>query len=383
LNVCPVFRQYRREEFSPKGKRMLMEPVAQDGGSFSWQEVFDLARLCAGCGRCKQACARKLSTSDLLAGIRAAHPHWTQHLWELWIRRMGLLWPTVGFLATLAPHGLTPKMLESSLETAKALVGEKHIEQPWVAIAPDPARAATPERVALFSGCTAHNVRSWWTRKAESLLRAWGHTVLDASTFTCCGGTMHHAGQFAAMNAMREANAEAWRKLGKPRIAVFCASCQHGLAAYAEEFLEGDEAGEWKQSLTPLSALLGGAVAEPAAGRPEGYGYHQPCHWDKDCDMPFLAGILPGLKKGTGICCGMGGILKMTDPDLSAAMAATCMQGFPDGADRVLTGCGGCALQLAAAAKDGVAVRHWLDVVDVGDMNAPGGRREPCPFSAC
>ncbi|MDL2210430.1 (Fe-S)-binding protein [Desulfovibrio sp. OttesenSCG-928-O18] len=365
LNVCPVFRQHHKEEFSPKGKRMLMEPVAQGGGAFSWQDVFELARLCAGCGRCKQACARKLSTADLLAEVRAAHPHWTQHLWELWIRRMGPLWPTVGFLATLAPHGLTPKMLESSLQTAKALVGEKHIA-PWATVSPDSARAAAPEQVVLFSGCTAKNVRPQWSQKATDLLRAFGHTVCDASGFTCCGGTMHHAGQFAAMNAMREANVKAWRALGKPRVAVFCASCHHSLAAYAEGFLAGDEADEWKKSLVPLTALLGGAVAEPTGDAPQKYGYHQPCHWEKDSDMPFLASILPGLAKGTGLCCGMGGILKMTDPDLSAAMAATCLQGFPKSVDSILTGCSGCALQLAASAQGGVTVRHWLDVVRVG-----------------
>ena len=122
LNVCPVFRQHWREEFSPKGKRLLAEPVHGGEGTFTWEEVFALARLCAGCGRCKQACARKLSTADLLADVRAAHPHWTQHLWELWIKHMGPLWPTLGFLSTLAPQALTPKMLESSLATAKALM---------------------------------------------------------------------------------------------------------------------------------------------------------------------------------------------------------------------------------------------------------------------
>ncbi|SBV97800.1 conserved hypothetical protein [uncultured delta proteobacterium] len=366
LNVCPVFRQHRREEFSPKGKRLLLEPVNAgiETGGFSWDDVFTLARLCAGCGRCKQACARKLSTADLLAEVRAKHPHWTQHLWELWIKRMGPLWPTVGFLATLAPQGLTPKMLETSLATAKALVAKKDI-RPWVRLRGGDG-PAEERPVVLFSGCTARNVRPQWTEKAELLLETCGYTVLDAAAFTCCGGTMHHAGQFSAMETMRRANVDAWNAMGRPRIAAFCASCYHGLAEYADGFLEGDEAAAWKKSLTPLAALLGGLRAETLAAKPERYGYHQPCHWDKDADMPFLAAILPGLAKGAGICCGMGGILKMTDPDLSAAMARTCLDTMPVDAGPILTGCSGCAMQLAAFAPQGTDVFHWLDVVACG-----------------
>ncbi len=369
LNVCPVFRQHWREEYSPKGKRLLLEPVNEgtEAAGLAWEDVFALARLCAGCGRCKQACARKLSTADLLADVRAKHPHWTQHLWELWIRRMGPLWPTVGFLATLAPHGLTPAMLESSLATARALVAGKDI-RPWARLrAGEPLADAAP--VALFSGCTARNVRPRWTGKAEALLRANGYGVLDASAFTCCGGTMHHAGQYAAMNAMRAANVEAWKALGKPRIAVFCASCFHSLAEYAEGFLEGVDAADWEKSLVPLASLIEGMRPEILDAKPALYGYHQPCHWENDRDMPFLSRVLPGLRKGAGICCGMGGILKLTDPDLSAAMAKTCLQGFPDGITRVLTGCSGCVMQLSAFAFPEMTVMHWLDAVDTESIS--------------
>ena len=93
--------------------------------------------------------------------------------------------------------------------------------------------------------------------------------------------------------------------------------------------------------------------------------------------MPFLAAVMPGLKKGGGICCGMGGILKLTDPELSRDMAKDCLAGMPSGAlggtGVILTGCGGCAIQLAAHAEKGVAVRHWLDAADCAS-GLPGRR---------
>jgi len=367
LNVCPVFRQHWREEFSPKGKRLLLEPVNAgiEIEGFTWDEIFALARLCAGCGRCQQACARKLSTADLLADVRARHPHWTQRFWELWINHMGPLWPAVGFFAGLASQGLMPKALESSLATAKSLVNRKNIS-PWVRFFPGDA-PQDPSPVVLFPGCTARNVRSQWTEKAESLLWTCGYTLLDGNGFTCCGGTMHHAGQYAAMTAIRRVNLEVWERMGRPRIATFCASCLHGLMEYADGFLEGEDARVWKKSLTPLTALLDGLRSEVLAAKPATYGYHQPCHWAVDRDMPFLGGKVPGLLKGDGICCGMGGILKMTDPDLSASMAKTCLRGMPEGVENILTGCSGCAMQLSAFAPEGVVVLHWLDAICSAD----------------
>ncbi len=372
-NVCPVFRRHRREEYSPKGKRRLLEPVSAEYSAapapLPWEEVRDLARLCAGCGRCKQACARKLSAADLLAEVRNSHPHWTQYMWELWIKRMGPLWPTLGRLASAVPEGLTPAILQSSLAPAKALLSASKIPV-WASLRRDLDLKTDPAPVMLFSGCTANNVRPQWTKKAERLLRAWGYTLVSSTGLTCCGGTMHHAGRFGTMNAMRQQNIAAWRGLGKPRIAVFCASCHHGLAEYADAGqpgapLQEAEAAEWKSSLSPLSALLVGAKADPTPDKPEIYGYHQPCHWDADKDQPFLAEIFSGQKKGTALCCGMGGILKMTDPALSMSMAEECAGGFPAEARAILTGCSGCVLQLSAAGKSGITARHWLDVVIV------------------
>jgi glycolate oxidase iron-sulfur subunit len=151
--------------------------------------------------------------------------------------------------------------------------------------------------------------------------------------------------------------------LGKPVVVSFCASCFHSLQEYENCFLSDEEAAEWKKSLRPLSAMLAGAKAEPTAAAPARFGYHQPCHWSVDKDLPFLKTLFGGLSRGTGLCCGMGGILKMSNPDLSMRMAKTCLQGFPDGMDMILTGCSGCTLQLGSAAPEGVKVCHWLDVV--------------------
>lgn len=367
LNVCPVFDLFRREEYSPKGKRLLMEPLEGWGAGetpLPWEKIRALSRLCAGCGRCGRQCARKLSTSDLLAEVRSKNPHWTQYVWDIWIRRVGPLWPLAGRIASLAPLSL-PGGLGSSLETARALLPQKPVA-PWLRLRPE-ARMAPEAPVAVFAGCTARNVRPGWTAKAESLLRRWGYDVAEGGGFACCGATLHHAGLFAAQDEVRRKNIDFWRKLGRPAVAVFCASCKHGLDAYAEEGgMDAEEAALWRRRVRGLSDFLERPVFEAASRAPARPAYHQPCHWgDGDPDWPFLRGAVPGLERGAALCCGMGGVLKMTDPDVSAALGRRCLEGFDPACGAVVTGCSGCTLQLSSLAPDSLSVRHWLDVVEI------------------
>lgn len=129
--------------------------------------------------------------------------------------------------------------------------------------------------------------------------------------------------------------------------------------------MEPEEDALWKRQVRGLSALLAAPVCETVPDAPARIGYHQPCHWgEDDPDLPFLRQAFPLIMKGTGLCCGMGGILKMTDADVSAAIGCRCVEGFAD-CRHIITGCSGCTLQLASAAPSGVTVRHWLDVVDI------------------
>jgi glycolate oxidase iron-sulfur subunit len=366
-----VYRCFGREEYSPKAKRLLMEPLDEDFAlsrtevELAWNEVRELARLCAACGRCRKSCARNLSTADLLARARAANPHWTQQFWELWISRMGPAWLSLGHMAVAVPDWCAPGPLKTMLATVKSLV-DKGDAKAWVRLTKEPGESVDLSRpVALFSGCTARNARNRWTEKAGALLRAWGYTLLDADGFGCCGGTMRHAGRLDTHKRMMEHNIAVWRVLGKPRLALFCASCHHGLTGYDDAALQGGEAENWARSLAPVSTLLAGAVPVPQPGKPEEYGYHQPCHWDADKDAGWLQTLLGGQIQGTEPCCGMGGILQMSNPALSRRMADACLSGFPSQVKHVLTGCGGCVMQLNAAAPEGMKVSHWLDVVQL------------------
>lgn len=371
LRVCPVYAMFRREEYAPKGKRILMEPLDPEFGNgqpvpdeLVWERVRKLSRLCAGCGRCARVCARKLSTAELLADARSRNPHWTQFMWQMWIRAMGRLWPMAGRMAMLIPRGLSKSGDFAGLVNMARVLVARPAPSPWLRLAP--SKRVSPQRVMIFSGCTAQYARPAWSAKAARLLHCWGYEVVAGDAFVCCGGTLHHAGAYKAEAGVREHNLRVWKEAGKPLVATFCASCLHSLRSYGGH-MEEEDAVLWQERVFPLSRLLADPVVTRTADAPGQVGYHEPCHWDgQDWDMPLLAHGL-ALGKGKGLCCGMGGILKMSDAGLSAAMARACLASMPSDAEEILTGCSGCVLQLAGEAGDKRTVRHWLDVCDIAD----------------
>ena len=368
LRVCPVYALMKREEYSPKGKRILMEPLDPEFGNglpvpgeLLWERVRRLSRLCAGCGRCARVCARKLSTAELLADARSRNPHWTQFVWQMWIRHLGKLWPMAGRMAMLIPRGIGSADLAGIVSMAQALVA-RPAPAPWFTLAP--MHKVASQRVMVFPGCTARYARPAWTNKATKLLAAWGYVVMDGSDFVCCGGTLHHAGAYESEARVRERNLQVWKSMGKAYVVTFCASCLHSLRSYAKHMRSEDEAFLWQERVLPLSRLLTDPVVTKTADVPLSVGYHEPCHWDgKDEDMSLLAKALQ-VQKGAGACCGMGGILKMSDAGLSAAMAGSCLARMPEDIREILTGCSGCVLQLSGEAGSKRTVRHWLDVCD-------------------
>lgn len=373
LEVCPVCRLTDHEELSPKAKHIQLEALAEEGApgsELNARRLMLLAERCASCGRCAVTCPRKLSVPESLAHARAQQPGWQQWVWERWILSGKLLWPASAALAKLIPSIGGEGFIQGSLASAKVMATPPGTS-PWFVLAPGTSTPGNGRKLAVFAGCTASRVRPAWVDTSSALLTRLGYSLAAEPSFICCGATLHHAGILDAAAKAQRHNLEVWRALGRPALVVFCASCHHGLAGYAKVpgLMEQEEAAQWAKSVTPLSRLLSPEFFTTTAEAPESAAYHSPCHWDgKDPDLPLLRALLPGLKRGTSLCCGLGGVLKLGNPGLSTQLARACWTGFSSGTFdnrpiAALTGCSGCVLQLSGAAPEGGVVRHWLDVV--------------------
>lgn len=358
LSVCPLFAATGREELSPRAKFLLLSRLAADPQALSRKAAADLAGLCLACGRCQAACPVGMCVPEAVGRLRAAHPGWPGFVWRQWITRAGTLWPMARALARHAPAvGPFPRWgsLLAGLDPARAVT-------PWLVPARFDARQAG-RRIAIFPGCVGEHARTDWARNAGKLLRALGMVLLDSPDFSCCGATLGHAGLPRARDCAQRTNIEAWRAAGRPALAVFCASCHHGLTHYPEHLFEPGEAAVWGEAITPLAGLLGDSAFTATARAPAGVLFHSPCHapaGDPDAALIRRLLNLPG-PKAENPCCGFGGLMQLTAPGLSGRTAEVCWQAHaPSPGAVLLTSCGGCAAQLAATAPEGVAVDHWL-----------------------
>jgi len=372
LEVCPLFAATGREELSPKAKMFLAQSLAGDAaGRLAARPVAELAGLCLGCDRCRAACSQGLSTLDAVAALRAAHPGVRQWLWKMWITRADTLWPAaarLGGWAQLAGATKAPQKATTLRKLAALAGGES--PSPWLRMlsfnsAPDAERP-----YALFPGCMAATVRPAWIEAALRMLAACGRTLAPAVAWACCGAALACAGVVDAAAAARLHNVAAWRQAGRPRLALFCDTCLHGLQAYATDTdidWSADEAELWSASLRPLAAVWGTArfAFEPHA--PVTVVYHQPCHGRAASgSLAWLQGALGSrLRAWTDAeCCGLGGVLQLAAPELSAVVADRCFERLaPRPGEQILSSCSGCVVQLATFAPAGVSVAHWLDVL--------------------
>jgi glycolate oxidase iron-sulfur subunit len=380
LEGCPLFAATGSEELSPRAKALLAGPSKFSAATLDQDAVAELAGLCLACGKCEKLCPQGVSVPDLIARLRAEHPNFRQWLWRQWITRLAPYWSLAARGAALVPDVLTPAGFGLSLKGLRGLRPGKGL-RPWLKFTRFPAEAFgqhyADRPAVLFDGCVGAGPRKVWADTARYLLQNLGANLVDAA-FSCCGSTLGVAGLPEDQDRARRANVEAWRKAGRPLLVTYCATCRKGLAEYAgpDLFTDVREKAAWGAAITPLSGLLAGATAKAGRGAPPVIGWHQPCHANPgDADLKLMSALL-GTRLRTpakGGCCGFGGIMQLTAPELSATVGAACWDGLDSATGfsatpevtpaYVLTGCSGCVMQLAATAPAGAQVGHWLEII--------------------
>ncbi|XXJ21190.1 (Fe-S)-binding protein [Desulfovibrio caledoniensis] len=361
LQACPLLKATGREELGPRSKSDLCRVLAEDPDRLSETDVARLAGLCLGCGRCREVCSQGQDVPGLVAALRAAHPNFKSWLWKTWLIRARQLWSPSAKAAGLVPERFRTEKLGPMLKMLADMTGGPGLE-PFLTPTsyPDTLRG---EKLLLFAGCTANFVQGRWLMAALKLLDGLGVEVLPGD-FACCGSGLKGAGFADESAAMAARNLAVWREAGRPRIAVFCASCLAGLRAY-DCFETEAESAQWMDSLLPLSVAMRGVAFVISGNVPERLGYHHPCHaGPMDSDRDFLRRVLGDrlVRVTDEQCCGFGGIMRLAAPGLTEPVNRQCWDALK-GADAVLSGCSACLAQLSATAPDGVAVGHWLETI--------------------
>ena len=364
LEVCPLFQATAQEEFSPRAKADLLRALHSTGHDLSESGVRRLAGMCLGCQRCREVCPQNVDVPQQIQDLKAQHPGWRSWIWGRLVTNAPRLYPLLAAWGRQAP-GVAPPgrqdLLRSlgqggdvpaRIETGTALAPGVRAEGPWV----------------LFPGCAARFAKPHWLAAAQQLLDQAGAALAATPDWACCGFTLGQAGLPGEQRRLQEKNIELWREWGRPRVAIFCATCLAGLqgyAQYAAHWQDDAEREQWLQGLTPLWHFVS-ALAEPDRRVLAGKHYvaHSPCHSPAG-EGPWLESFLRAhgaQVQALDHCCGLGGSMQLEHPRMCSRVSSAFWASVAPETEAVLTGCAGCVLHLGATAPRPIQVGHWLEL---------------------
>lgn len=363
LEVCPLFAATNREELSPRGKAFLIARALEQGDLGNPETARKLLGLCLGCDRCAGACPQGRDLPRALLRLKTEQPGWLAWVWRAWVGQARHVWPWLGRGARFFP--VRPAS-GSVLAGMKALGGRSGVPVLIRGIS-GPGRLSAP--AVLFPGCVARWAKPWWIMNAQAVMGPSGAGLADFPDWDCCGFTLGQAGLSGPRQEACRINIALWRQRGRPMVLTICATCHAALRGYAENselFADEAERGLWRQGVRSLSEFLDPGDFTRLDGTR--VMYHRPCHAPApDPDAALLREIFKGaMSPGRrNACCGMGGVLRLSAPELSLRVGRWFWENAPDpDVPRMVTGCGGCAVHLASSAPENVVVTHWLEMFE-------------------
>ncbi|MGI9008155.1 MAG: (Fe-S)-binding protein, partial [Streptosporangiaceae bacterium] len=250
------------------------------------------------------------------------------------------------------------------------------------------ARGERRAMVGMLTGCVQQVFFPQVNVATARVLASEGCDVLVPAGQGCCGALSRHDGRRAEAARFARALIETFERPGVDAIVVNSAGCGSAMKEYAD-LLAGEpgwagRAAALSAKVTDFSEFL--ARLGPAAPRhplPLTVAYHDACHLAHAQRITVqpreLLGAIPGLHiaelTDAGICCGSAGIYNLVQPEAASQLGARkAASAAATGADLLVSGNPGCALQIAAALSGQgtpMPVAHLAEVLDASIRARP------------
>ena len=376
LPTCPTYVLWGEEMDSPRGRIVLMK---QGHEEISAPLVGHLDN-CLGCMACVTACPSGVQYDKLLEDARAqVERNFDRPPLERAHRRLIFeLFTRPGRLRALAPaaalaHRLgLPKLarrpavrrIAPKLAAITAMTPEASVRRALRRL-PERFEARGEKRgeVALLQGCVQRVFFSHVNRDTARVLAAEGFDVHVPRLPRCCGALPLHAGADPQARALAKATIEALEH--HETVIVNAAGCGSAMKDYEHVLRDEPEwasrAADFAARVRDVSEFL--AEAEPRAERREvrmKVAYHDACHLAhaqgvRSQPRDLLRGI-PGIElvepAEWELCCGSAGIYNLVQPEPAAELGERKARNLLEtGAEAVVAGNPGCALQITAHAE--------------------------------
>jgi glycolate oxidase iron-sulfur subunit len=249
-----------------------------------------------------------------------------------------------------------------------------------------PARGPRRAVVGMLTGCVQRVFFPQVNAATARVLAAEGCDVIIPAGQGCCGALSLHGGRTAQAAGFARRAIEEFERAAVDAIVVNVAGCGSAMKEYAE-LLAGDPG--WSERAAALAGKvrdLSEYLAElgPAAPRHPldiSVAYHDACHLahaQRITAQPReLLTAIPGLRLAAipdgGTCCGSAGIYNLVQPEPARELGqrkATAVAGT--GADLLVTGNPGCAMQITSALAARGAPMPTAHIAEVLDASLRG-----------
>jgi glycolate oxidase iron-sulfur subunit len=369
LPVCPLFGVKDVELSSARGKNAIARAIAE-GGIEPTPDALAAVDFCLLCRACVENCPSQVRTDEAMIDLRQFLVERTGVTNAKYrtvgglLGRPGLVKLAAGTLSLLRklginsifPYGMAPDEYTRAHFLAAfagpAALGRK------APSADIPVTAAT--KVAYFYGC---GMRMMFPGAAAETLAILKTTTRILRKDNVCCGLPHLAhGLRGEFLALAKKNIRLYEEADL--VVSDCASCS-GTLKHIASFFAGDP--EWEERAAAfsrkamdLTEYLVKAGYAPRQKTEAVFTYHDPCHLargqgirNQPRDLLKAAGGFVEMEEAD-TCCGGAGSFHVDYPEISAKILEKKRRNIErTGATVVVTGCPGCLIQLAKAAKAG------------------------------
>ena len=338
LPSCPTYLIKKSEAYSPRGRNAITRFAIEKSLELN-ADTEKAIFTCLGCGACTAVCLSSVQTKDLIFQNR-----------ECQVDR--------GFYPKVAKRLV--KTLEESRNISDDDQDDRAEWQELIKDLPEDAFEKEHADILFFVGCVASffpMVQKIPANMAKILQMAEVDFTILGGDEWCCGFPLVGAGMPEKLEELKKHNLQKVADVGAKKIVFTCPSCLHTWKHLYDTDVELMHASQF------IAELIKSGSIELKTDIDVTATYHDPCDLGRNTGVykepREVIQAIPGLRfvelpmnRKFSVCCGGGGNVEMTDPDLSAQVAQMKLDSIKDvGAEMVITGCQQCVRTMATRAR--------------------------------
>ncbi len=338
LPSCPTYTVKGKEAYSARGRNAIVRFAIENQLELN-EDTERAIFSCLGCGACTAVCLSSVQTKDLIFQNRECQVD-------------------AGFYPKIADRLI--KTLEESHNISDDDQEDRAEWQELIKELPEDAFEKEHAEVAFFVGCVASFfplVQRIPANMARIMQKAGVDFTILGGDEWCCGFPLIGAGMPEKLEAMKVHNLQKVSDVGAKTIVFTCPSCYHTWRHFYQTDIRLMHSSQLMAELIREEKIVFNNEVQGVAA------YHDPCDLGRNSGVyeepREVIRAIPGLKlvelpmsRNLSVCCGGGGNVEMTDPELSAQVAQMKLDSVREaGADMVITSCQQCVRTMVTRAR--------------------------------